>query len=278
MELTVQMAAKVYDFFQPRCDTSAMYNSATDFGESIGSGAYGQVYKCTRESDGQTVALKRFYSNIGNPLNVLDVLHEYAIRMVLGDTCRRGMFVCPTAVFYDPDFNAGDESVRPEDRGALFLEMPFVDNASPLSDTLKAWYGRHNSTQVPLAILLELMGTILHAVDMLHDLGVYHNDLHGQNIMVSENLQTICLLDFGLACSVRDRRIRVCMSLADTSDVEALKTLIKDSHKNAYRVVPLPDVLKVCKTVKDLITRWYEPALQQAQPPDAKRVRPAGDE
>jgi len=55
--------------------------------------------------------------------------------------------------------------------------------------------GGHISKVIVNNIILKLLLTL----DILHNMGIYHRDLHSNNIIISNNFDPI-IIDFGLAC------------------------------------------------------------------------------
>ncbi|KAL2342535.1 hypothetical protein Fmac_003820 [Flemingia macrophylla] len=139
--------------------------------ERVGSGAYADVYRGRRLSDGLIVALKEIhdYQSAFREIHALQLLQGSPNVVVLHD------------YFY-----------RDDDDAVLVLEFLRTDLATVISDAAKA------SQPLPAAELKRWMLQILSGVDACHRHMVLHRDLKPSNLLISEH-GLLKIADFGQA-------------------------------------------------------------------------------
>jgi hypothetical protein len=266
-QLTVQVAALAYDFFDANRRVEESYK---EDGEGVlGRGAHGTVQVYTRLSDRKTVALKCIEATDETPLYIMDAIHEYSIRLVMEDVCRHSDgLMCPTAVFYDPS------------KRAIFLELPYRADLTKIMDAISQWRDNNEWRVVPFDILLVMLGKLVQLVQSLHSHNVFHNDLHKRNILASPDLTDVRIIDFGAACSTHDYRVRVCYAGPNVrNDIAELKNVIFEAvalardEGDASTILPLHEEFVRCLSASDLLERWVNPALREASQPVAKKHR-----
>ncbi|XP_027342401.1 cyclin-dependent kinase F-1-like [Abrus precatorius] len=139
--------------------------------ERVGSGAYADVYRACRLSDGLTVALKE--------------IHDYqsAFREIDALQLLQGS---PNVVVLHEYFWRDDEDA------VLVLEYLRTDLATVIADAAKA------NEPLPVGEIKRWMIQILSGVDACHRNMVLHRDLKPSNLLISDN-GLLKLADFGQA-------------------------------------------------------------------------------
>ncbi|KAK7319980.1 hypothetical protein RJT34_04709 [Clitoria ternatea] len=137
--------------------------------ERVGSGAYADVYRARRLSDGLTVALKEIhdYQSAFREIDALQILQA-----------------SPNVVVLHEYFWRDDEDA------VLVLEFLPTDLATVISHAAKS------DQPLPVPDIKRWILQILSAVDSCHRLNVLHRDLKPSNLLISEN-GTLKLADFG---------------------------------------------------------------------------------
>ncbi|KAH8830757.1 hypothetical protein DL96DRAFT_1594203 [Flagelloscypha sp. PMI_526] len=162
---------------QPPTPTSAKAASKalTDYqlGDSLGKGAFGQVYRALNWSTGETVAVKEIeLSNI--PKSELgDIMSEIDLLKNLNH---------PNIVKYK------GYAKTPQ---YLYIILEFCENGSLYAISKR--FGKFPETLVAVYISQVLEGLVY-----LHDQGVIHRDIKGANILTNKD-GTVKLADFGVA-------------------------------------------------------------------------------
>jgi len=141
--------------------------------ERIGQGGMGEVFRCTRESDGLPVAVKILTPQMA-------AVPDYVRRF--------GREAAAMAQLDHPGI------VRLLGRGKagqhVYIAMELIDGES-----LRLWAHKNRPTARQLAMLLS---QVAHALAYAHARAVVHRDLKPDNVLVTPDLRTK-VLDFGLA-------------------------------------------------------------------------------
>lgn len=141
--------------------------------ERIGVGGMGEVFRCTRASDGEKVAVKILTPQMA-------AVPDYVRRF--------GREAAAMAQLDHPGI------VRLMGRGRagahVFIAMELIDGIS-----LRLWAHKNRPTAQTLA---RLLAQVAHALSYAHARAVVHRDLKPDNVLVTADLQTK-VLDFGLA-------------------------------------------------------------------------------
>jgi len=141
--------------------------------ERIGQGGMGEVFRCTRDSDGLPVAVKILTPQMA-------AVPDYVRRF--------GREAAAMAQLDHPGI------VRLLGRGKaghhVYIAMELIDGES-----LRMWAHKHRPTARQLAMLLS---QVAHALAYAHARAVVHRDLKPDNVLVTKDLRTK-VLDFGLA-------------------------------------------------------------------------------
>jgi len=141
--------------------------------ERIGQGGMGEVFRCSRDSDGLLVAVKILTPQMA-------AVPDYVRRF--------GREAAAMAQLDHPGI------VRLLGRGKagqhVYIAMELIDGES-----LRTWAHRNRPTAQQLAMLL---AQVAHALTYAHARAVVHRDLKPDNVLVTKDLRTK-VLDFGLA-------------------------------------------------------------------------------
>jgi serine/threonine-protein kinase len=141
--------------------------------ERIGQGGMGEVFRCSRDSDGQLVAVKILTPEMA-------AVPDYVRRF--------GREAAAMAQLDHPGI------VRLLGRGKagphVYIAMELIDGES-----LRLWAHENRPTARQLAVLL---AQVAHALAYAHARAVVHRDLKPDNVLVTKDLRTK-VLDFGLA-------------------------------------------------------------------------------
>ncbi|KAI0351403.1 kinase-like protein [Trametes cingulata] len=156
--------------------------NAYQLGDSLGKGAFGQVYRALNWATGETVAIKEIQlsnipkSEIGQIMSEIDLLKNLNH---------------PNIVKYK-----GFEKTREY----LYIILEFCENGS-LHNICKK-FGKFPETLVGVYISQVLEGLVY-----LHDQGVIHRDIKGANILTNKD-GCVKLADFGVASSTATGAVR----------------------------------------------------------------------
>ncbi|GMH13687.1 hypothetical protein Nepgr_015528 [Nepenthes gracilis] len=140
--------------------------------ERVGSGAYADVYKARRLSDGLFVALKEIhdYQSSFREIDALQILQN-----------------CPNVVVLHEYFwREGEDAI-------LVLEYLPTDLASVIGEAKKNWEGG-----ITVGEIKRWMIQILQGVDACHRNSIVHRDLKPSNLLISDE-GVLKLADFGQA-------------------------------------------------------------------------------
>ncbi|TCD65509.1 hypothetical protein EIP91_002557 [Steccherinum ochraceum] len=165
-----------------RSSTSNKLLNAYQLGDSLGKGAFGQVYRALNWATGETVAIKEITlsnipkSEIGQIMSEIDLLKNLNH---------------PNIVKYK-----GFEKTREY----LYIILEFCENGS-LHNICKR-FGKFPETLVAVYISQVLEGLVY-----LHDQGVIHRDIKGANILTNKD-GCVKLADFGVASSTAAGAVR----------------------------------------------------------------------
>ncbi|KAL0576321.1 Protein kinase of the Mitotic Exit Network [Marasmius crinis-equi] len=160
-----------------KANGSAGSKSLHDYqlGDSLGKGAFGQVYRALNWATGETVAVKEIQlsnipkSDLGEIMSEIDLLKNLNH---------------PNIVKYKGFVKTRD---------FLYIILEFCENGS-LHGILKR-FGKF-----PESLVAVYLSQILEGLVYLHDQGVIHRDIKGANILTNKD-GTVKLADFGVASS-----------------------------------------------------------------------------
>ncbi|RWR73035.1 cyclin-dependent kinase F-1-like protein [Cinnamomum micranthum f. kanehirae] len=143
--------------------------------ERIGSGAYSDVYRARRLSDGLIVALKEIhdYQSAFREIEALQTLHN-----------------SPNIVTFHEYFWREDEDA------VLVLEFLPTDLASVISDAKRNTNREGGSGRIPIGEIKRWMIQILNGLNASHCNSIVHRDLKPSNLLISEE-GVLKLADFG---------------------------------------------------------------------------------
>jgi serine/threonine-protein kinase len=149
--------------------------------EVLGAGGFGRVFKAER--DGHLYALKMALRPAAaeRPAQEEDVDGRLAREAAFLAGRRHHPHLLPVLAM---DF-------WPHARGYRYLVTPYVE-----ADTLTQW---RRTARPSAARLVDVFGELVRAVADLHQHGVHHRDLKGDNVLVSRKEARLLLIDFGAA-------------------------------------------------------------------------------
>jgi serine/threonine protein kinase len=158
----------------------------------LGEGSWGKTFKAVNKEDGKTYAIKEIKQRSGNYLEKSQAQHfianEYEVLQMVLTICQTSV-PCLKEAFYESS--------------KFYIVMDFIqgfDVWTAMCDDIKL-----GSTRLPRQKRRdEYLSIIAHdlavGIRRLHDLGVIHQDIKGENIMYDQNSATFKLIDFGLSC------------------------------------------------------------------------------
>ncbi|EGC34518.1 hypothetical protein DICPUDRAFT_48249 [Dictyostelium purpureum] len=158
--------------------------SKYQFGESVGKGAFGKVFKALNTETGDFCAIKQIEKGMISEKQLPAILHEIKLLQTLQH---------PNIV----KFIESHETPR-----YLYFALEFIEGGS-LAKITK----RYGCFQEPL--LSRYINQVLKGLAYLHDKGVIHRDIKGDNILITKE-GVIKLADFGSCTySAIDRKLTV---------------------------------------------------------------------
>lgn len=165
----------------------------------LGKGHFGEVWRGERISDSQEVAIKIIRVNPENKKQVETLKREVEIlKLISKDGCQPYL-----ACIYDSQY-------YPE-RREFIIVMELVTGAN-----LSRYVWRLTDPKTKYRHLLLILKDIIKPLKYLHQNGIIHNDVKGDNIIITPELTPV-LVDFGVAClsqpcEVKDFLTRCCKS------------------------------------------------------------------
>jgi len=158
--------------------------SKYQIGESVGKGAFGKVYKALNTETGDFCAIKQIEKNIISEKQLPAILHE----IKLLQTLQHINIVRFIESYETPKY--------------LYFALEFIEGGS-LAKITK----RYGCFQEPL--LSRYICQVLRGLEYLHEKGVIHRDIKGDNILITKE-GIIKLADFGSCTySAIDRKLTV---------------------------------------------------------------------
>ena len=147
------------------------------FSQSIGTGAFGEVFLATLKNTGEKVAIKsvfqdRRYKN--RELSIMKELHHPNIVELKN--------------YYYTESNQND---------SYFLNCIMDYVPLTLSDMIAA--NRHRGTKFNLFLLKLYSYQLLKSIGYLHSLGICHRDIKPENVLIDPKDHTLKICDFGCA-------------------------------------------------------------------------------
>ena len=134
----------------------------------IGEGAYSQVYKVRRISDGRIYALKKVSIEKLSDKEKKNALNEVRILASLRD---------PNVISYK-------EAFFEEDSKALCLVMEFADSGDLLQRIQRC---RSRSVRLNESFIWSILIQLTQGLKALHDLGIFHRDLKSANVFLNKD-------------------------------------------------------------------------------------------
>ncbi|KAL0271850.1 UNVERIFIED_CONTAM: hypothetical protein PYX00_008815 [Menopon gallinae] len=100
---------------------------------------------------------------------------------------------------YKNDFGENEFNTSRQISATLYVSMQLCD------ETLREWLNKRNAENdsIDLPLCLEIMIQATKGVEYIHSCNIVHHDIKPSNIFLSNNLRTIQVGDFGLACCLQ---------------------------------------------------------------------------
>ncbi|XP_073772759.1 uncharacterized protein [Danio rerio] len=161
-----------------------LLNSLYSFGDILGAGSFGITYKAIRKSDGKEVAIKRIRKRLGDrylsvPGYSKPVFKEAAFMLMLKNP--------PTSIYLIEMYEWFDQE------GFISLVMEYPKPCISLGTFVR----RRGMLKEPITrcLMHQLIQAIKHSLQH----GIFHNDVHPDNILVNTKTFELKLIDFGCA-------------------------------------------------------------------------------
>mmetsp|Transcript_59249 Transcript_59249/g.163878 ORF Transcript_59249/g.163878 Transcript_59249/m.163878 type:complete len:379 (+) Transcript_59249:49-1185(+) len=175
--------------------------------EAIGAGSTSIVHRAIRQSDGEQVVLKSM-RRLGSD-HVALAKQEYELVQSLN---------------YPNIIKVFDFIENKDETSVIVLEYFQGKN---LSQVMKSMPGH----QLPPGVALRLFIQLLSAVEYLHSHGIVHRDIKADNLLVSDDLQTIKLIDFNTS-----RNMEEALTPTGTPDYASPEVVRGESPSQAHDV------------------------------------------
>lgn len=150
----------------------------------IGHGVYGTVYKGIDKNRGDHVAIKYLPFK---RLYIIDDLSE--VEILLGLNCGNKAIICTRYIFFE-DLKI---KIITDYIDGSTLDYYIYNKVDP-SVYLKFSGGKIEFIRKEIMALLE-------GLNYIHELGIAHNDLKGDNIIIDNKTMLPVIIDFGMSCS-----------------------------------------------------------------------------
>jgi len=141
----------------------------------VGEGGHGKVYRAAHRDTSQVVAIKVLHEK-GEELELRMKREAYAMGKLSG-TCAAAIYECARS-----------------EAGQLYLAMEFLEGQD-LDGVIDSH--ERQGQRLPIGIMLQLLGPVIHTLEAAHERGIIHRDLKPENIFV-RNQGDVRLVDFGL--------------------------------------------------------------------------------
>ncbi|KAI2645967.1 Serine/threonine-protein kinase pim-2 [Labeo rohita] len=167
----------------PNCKpTTKSFSKLYKKQDLIGRGSYGKVLKAIRKSDGQEVAIKRMRKwNNRHSLQMPGCSRRLPTEVALLLMLRRPP-VCPYVI----------EMYEWFDRPLIIsLVLEFPQPCVTLREFIRDSHGL--TEPIARGFMRQLVAGVQHCIDR----GVFHNDVHADNVLVNTNTLELKLIDFG---------------------------------------------------------------------------------
>ena len=168
-----------------------------EIGPFLGKGTFGSVYKATKRSTLQTVAIKCIDMSAIHQKN-----DEHAAEKILSDLKLEEKLLTDISDDYSnghPHIVLLYESLTSKTTGNLYLVMEHCEGGD-----LHAFMKQHGPLSVDVS--RRLLRELAKALQCLRSMNIIHRDLKPQNLLVTSmdlNTATIKVADFGLARNLR---------------------------------------------------------------------------
>lgn len=151
----------------------------------LGKGTFGSVYKAIDNDTGETIAIKEI--SLRHVKGNLDPEEVYYKNFVDRET---GKPIChPNLVCYYGTFRTNKH---------LYVVMEFIEGQE-----LNQWVYKNRQT-LSAGRLINMYRQLSKGLKILHNNGIAHRDLKGQNIMVTNN-NVVKIVDYGLTCYLKEQ-------------------------------------------------------------------------
>ncbi|MDA1049289.1 MAG: serine/threonine-protein kinase [Planctomycetota bacterium] len=218
--------------------------SGYELGEVLGKGGMGLVYKATRRSDGQTVAIKMMLPAVA----VNEASREVFQREI-------GVTDCLDHANIVKLFEHGDGN------GVFYFVCEFCKGGS-LDQLMRRQGGR-----VTLKMSAPIMKQCLNGLEYAHSEGIVHRDLKPQNILLyqSDKKWTAKVADFGLAKSFETAGLS---GMTATRSVGGTFHFMPREQLTDFKYVkPVSDIWSIAAAFYNVLTGQYPRNLTKDRDP-----------
>ena len=163
--------------------------------KELGRGSYGEIYDVIRKSDSKRIALKTIM--VYNPRDVENVKGELDALQKLSQPFCNTNVICYYNNYYDSN------------NRKYYIETELIEGDT-FSKTIKdLWIDVDKGTKSPNDVynyILKAIRGITEGLKYIHDKGVIHNDIKGDNIMIEKTNSLPKIIDFGFGCLVYEKK------------------------------------------------------------------------
>jgi serine/threonine protein kinase len=176
------------------------------FGDILGSGSYGKVY--------ESIVLPRATDELNIPVAMVAIkevkLNKASINKAYNEIKFLKTVDNPRSIkyygcFYNPDKIEADPIMNLLGVKTIYIVMELANGLD--YDSLMKTFSKIIVSPLPVVVHVQILRELALAIHDLHALGIAHQDLKPQNVMVyvNEGVISIKLIDYGISCHLLEK-------------------------------------------------------------------------